>query len=119
MQVDPRQMSLIGGVFPVWHVFRALSGYGAVSATTVSEPLRVAALAVSDQPGRKRIVLANRTASPVTVIIAPTNGTVRLLEESKVADATREPEAWWKRPPPSLTGAMALPAYAVAFVNVA
>ncbi len=110
--------SLIGGVFPMWHVFAALNGYRFVSAAIVNESKRVAAFALSNRVGRKRVVLANLTPDSVAAGIASVNGTVRLLDESNVADATREPEAWWKRPALPLTGTMALRAYAVAFVDV-
>ena len=110
--------SFAGGVFPMWHVFAALNGFRSVVAVTVSDPQRVAAFAVADRAGRKRLVLANLTPVPVEVSLASVNGTVRLLDETSVADAMREPEAWWKRLVPPLKGALSLSAYAVTFVDV-
>lgn len=109
--------SFHGGVFPMWHVFASLNGYLSVSAASISEPHRVAAFAVSDQAGRKRIVLANLTPVPVVVSLAPAHGAVRLLEESNLADAMKKPEAWWSSSAAPLNGAISLPAYAVAFVD--
>ena len=109
--------SFAGGVFPVWHVFAALTGFHFVVAATVSDPQRVAAFAVADQTGRRRLLLANRTASGVEVTQACFGGAARVLDESNVADAMREPEAWWRRPGVPTGETLWLSAFAVAFVD--
>ncbi len=110
--------SFAGGVFPVWHVFAALQGFRSVSAVPVGDPRSVAAFAVTDRTGRKRLVLANLTPIPVTVSFGTMAGTARLLDGSVVAEAMRSPEAWWRQAAPPLSSTLALPAYTVAFVDV-
>lgn len=111
--------SFTGCVFPMWHVFAALNGYRSVSAVIISEPRLVAAFAVSATADRRRIVLANLTPGTVAVSIAAVDSTVRLLDESSVADAMTMPETWWRLSASPLKSTEALPAYAVAFVDVA
>ncbi len=111
--------SFAGGVFPVWHVFAALNGFRSVATATVSDPQRVAALVIADPAGRRRLLLANRTASGVEVNLAGFHGAAWVLDESNVADAMREPEAWWRRPTAPTGERLRLSAFAVAFVDVA
>jgi hypothetical protein len=110
--------SFAGGVFPVWHVFAALQGFRSVAAVLVGDPRSVAALAVTDRSGRKRLLLANLTPAPVSVCFGTIAGTVRLLDGAVVADAMRTPEAWWRQAALPLSGALSLSAYAMAFVDV-
>jgi len=102
----------------LWHVFAALNGFRSVAVVTVSELRQVAAFAVTNRMGRTRILLANLTAGSVEVNIAPVSGAVRLLDESNVADAMREPEAWWRRPAAPTGADLRMSAFAVAFVDV-
>ena len=111
--------SFAGGVFPVWHIFAALNGFRSVAVVHVDDPHRVAALAVANRAGRRRVLLANLTASLVEVGLGQPGAAVRLLDESNVADALREPEAWWRRPATPVGERIALTAFAVAFVDLA
>ena len=110
--------SFAGGVFPVWHVFAALQGFRSMTVVPVGDPRLVAAFAVSDRSGRKRLLLAKLTPAPVTVSFGTMAGTVRLLDGSVVADAMRSPEAWWRQAAPPLSRTLSLSAHAVAFVDV-
>ena len=110
--------SFAGGVFPVWHVFAALQGFRSVAAVPVGDPRSVAAFAVTERSGRKRLVLANLTAAAVNVSFGSMAGTARLLDGSAVAEAMQMPEAWWRQAAPPLSGTLPLSAYAVAFVDV-
>ena len=111
--------SIAGGVFPLWHVFAAMAGFHFVSAVVPSVPGRVAAFALADEAGRTRVVLANLTPEWIEVNAEQLNGPVRLLAGEAVADAMREPEAWWQHPGRRLGGTLQLSAYAVAIVDPA
>lgn len=110
--------SYAGGVFPLWHVFAALSGFGTVVAAQVSDPGRIAALAVGDPAGRRRLILANLTMSDVDLDLVGTTGTARVLEGTNVSRAMRHPAAWWRRPAAPIGDRLRLSAFAVAFVDV-
>ncbi len=110
--------SYAGRVFPLWHVFAALSGFDTVVAAKVSDPGRVAALAAGDPAGRRRLILANLTMSDVDLDLAGATGTVRVLEGANVSRAMRHPAQWWRRPAAPLADRLRLSAFAVAFVDV-
>ena len=110
--------SFASGVFPMWHVFAALNGFRSVVVVTVGDPRRVAAFAVTNRVGRRRVLLANLTPGAVDVSIAQVRGTVRVLDEFTVSDSMREPEAWWRRPAVPSGERLQLSAFAVAFVDV-
>jgi len=85
----------------------------------VSDPLKVAALAISDRAGRQRIVLANLSPGPVTVNLAGvTGGSVRILDSATVVAATRDPEAFWHGPGIPSRQLLPLGPHAVGFVDV-
>jgi hypothetical protein len=111
--------SFAGGVFPVWHIFAALNGFRSVAVVHVDDPRRVAALVVANRAGRRRLLLANLTASLVELGLGQAGAAVRLLDESSVADAMREPEAWWRRPAIPAGERLSLSAFAIAFVDLA
>jgi D-apionolactonase len=105
-------------VFPVWHVFAALSGFRSVAAGQVSHPERISALGLSDRSGRSRVILSNLTPESVEVCLDLPGATVRLLDEQSVAGAMREPESWWKQEP-QIVSTLRLTAHAIAFIDLA
>ena len=110
--------SLPGDVFPVWHVFAALSGFRSVAAGQVSHPECIAALGLSDKSGRSRMIMANLTPESVGVCLDLPGTTVRLLDEHRVAGAMHEPESWWKQDP-QIVSTLRLTAHAIAFIDLA
>lgn len=110
--------SFAGGVFPMWHVFAALNGFRSIAPVTVSDPERVAALLVTNQLRQKRFIIANLTPDPLAVNLSMTGGMVRLLDDSCVTTAMREPESWWRRPAVPSRAEFRLTAFAIAFADV-
>ncbi|MEN9676912.1 MAG: hypothetical protein RIS76_2808 [Verrucomicrobiota bacterium] len=110
--------SLPGDVFPVWHVFAALSGFRSVAAGQVSHPERIAVLGLSEKSGRFRMILANLTPESVEVCLDLPGAAVRLLDEQSVAGAMHEPESWWKQEP-RMVSTLRLTAHAIAFIDLA
>jgi hypothetical protein len=107
-----------GQVFPLWHVFRALAGFRAAAVVTVSDPLRVAALAVRGAAGRRRLLAANLAPEPVAVAFAaPAGARARVLDAPCVVAAARDPEAFWAAPAAPVTAPLRLAAHALAFVD--
>lgn len=107
-----------GQVFPLWHVFRALAGFREVAPVTLTDPLRVAALAARDASGRHRLLLANLSPGtvPVELALRPA-APVRVLEGANVVRATRDPGDFWRTPGQKAGGEIELTAHAVAFVD--
>jgi hypothetical protein len=89
--------SLPGMVFPLYHVFAALSDFrgGAVIACRSSDPLRVEALTLQLN-GRRRLLIANMSAEAQAVMIDGLGDAVRVvaLDETSAELATFSPEAF-------------------------
>lgn len=106
-----------GEVFPVWHVLAALNGFRSVAAGIVSDPRRVASFTIADREGQTRTIVANLTPESVEVRMESVLGTVRILDESNVVRAMRQPEEWWRQET-IRASRIKLSAYAVAFVDI-
>jgi len=90
------------GVFPTYLVFADLGEVagGIVYPVVVSDPLKLAGLAVSSG-GRLRLLLANLTSKrqPVTVHGLPLSASLRFLDEGNSQQAMLAPEEYRARPP--------------------
>jgi D-apionolactonase len=114
-----RNPSFAGCVYPVWHVFAALGGFRSAAAALVGELRTVAAVALGDRAGRRRLVVANLKPGGVEVRLGGGDAILRLLDASTVADAIREPEAFWRQPGVPAEKHVHLSAHAVAFIDLA
>lgn len=82
-----------GEVFPVWHVFAALPGFGEVFPLRSDQPLGVVGLGLRNRDGPARLLLANLTGANQAIEVAsvPDAGRVLVLDETTVDDAMRRP----------------------------
>ncbi len=105
-------------VFPVWHVFAAMKDFRRIAACVDDADGRVSAFAMSDDMGRRRIVLANTTHAPVSVDLSGISaGTIRVLDGDTVASAIREPADWWNGPAAPCEGILTLSAHAIGIID--
>jgi D-apionolactonase len=87
-------------VFPLYHVFAAVSGCHYGGAGLVSDPLAVTALALRDRTHKLRLLLANvtETARQVRVCDWPDPGAqVRQLDDSNGIEMTAAPERFMEQ----------------------
>ncbi|RIK42461.1 MAG: hypothetical protein DCC55_08820 [Chloroflexi bacterium] len=89
--------SVAGGVFPLYHIFADVGEFvdGDVTPAQSSEPLCVEGL-VLQKGGKIRVLLANLTEEPQSVLIPGLSERVqiRILDETNGEAAMREPEAY-------------------------
>jgi hypothetical protein len=121
-------ISVPGGVYPVYHVFRAVGDLaaGEVLAARVSDPLRLAALALRSQ-GRQRLLVANLgpEAAEATVRGLPGGrAALRRLDEHNAEAAMAAPEAYWQTPPEEVAirggeARLTLVPYGLAWLDIA
>lgn len=92
--------SLPGAVFPLYFVFADVGSFsgGQVVGTTSSDPLTCDAL-VLEKGERRRALVANFRAEPVTVTVGPLSREVyvAVLDEANVLKAVQAPDAWLKQ----------------------
>ena len=116
--------SVPGTVFPMYHVLRAAAdfqggshGIGLLWPVALSQPLAVQAAVLESGP-RQRWIIANVTGAPQSVSL-PVSGTLRLLDSAAAAAAGTDPESFWSIPnAPVAEGALVLPAWSLAFIDV-
>ena len=123
----PREFhSVPGGVFPVYIVLAALTGWrGAKVVEAVSGAPHNAEALVLEKEGRRRALLANYTPQPRRVVLqrdgVPLFAVAQavVLEARNALAAMSDPEGFLAAPPrQSVTdGAVLLPAFAVAWVD--
>ena len=117
--------SVPGGVFPVYFVLAALTGWrGAAVVEALSGTPRSAEALVLEKDGRRRALLANYTPQSRRVVLesggAPvfTSAQAVVLESANAFAAMSDPGAFLASPPQRVTdGAVLLPPYAVAWVD--
>lgn len=89
--------SLPGTVFPLYHVLADIGAYagGEVLLSRSSDPLRVECLALK-QGDQQRVLVANLSNRPQQVLLQdlPAQVQVRMLDQTNVFQAMREPEAF-------------------------
>ncbi|MCS7221073.1 MAG: hypothetical protein RML36_02800 [Anaerolineae bacterium] len=99
--------SLPGMVFPLYHVFADVGEFrgGEVISSRSSHPLCVDGLALR-KGNKTRVMLANFTAEPQTVIVSGLGERVRArsLDETNVEEAVQSPEAFRARAGELLSG---------------
>ena len=83
-----------GAVFPMYHVFADLVGFGRLYPTHSSHPLVTEGLTLVDSKGRRRILIANFTAETQNVKIktGTCQAQVRYLDETNVVSAMTRPD---------------------------
>jgi hypothetical protein len=100
--IPERFPSIPGAVFPMYHVFADIAEFGArqIYGSYCTHPLRAEALTLFDSRGRKRILVANLTGDTEEIKIksGASPGRLRVLDETNVEEAMREPEAYRKLP---------------------
>ncbi len=117
--------SMPGGVFPVYFVLAALTGWrGATVVEALSGAPRSAEVLVLEKDGRRRALLANYTPQPRRVVLARDGAPVFssaqtvVVESGNVLAAMSDPGAFLASPPQRVTdGTVLLPPYAVAWVD--
>ncbi|GIX07331.1 MAG: hypothetical protein KatS3mg115_1734 [Candidatus Poribacteria bacterium] len=96
--------SIPGGVFPMYHVFADVGEFAGASglAIRVSDPLSFAALAL-EKEGWRRVLIANLTFEPQTIVLRAEGLEGRLLlktlDERNAESAMAAPEAERERSP--------------------
>jgi hypothetical protein len=112
--------SLAGGVFPLWHVLAAVSGFrdAQVLVSRSDQPLLVESL-VLRAGGRTRVLLANFTQSARDVRLAgmPAGGSLVALDAANVESAMREPEAFLAERGAPSGPELSLPPFAIAWLD--
>lgn len=120
--------SVPGGVFPIYLVLAALADWrnAKVVETQSDAPLAAEAL-VLEKAGRCRALVANYTSLPRRVMLkkagraAFVRASAVVLDADTTLAAMTDPEAWLKSPPrrEMQDGAVVLPAFAVAWLDLA
>ena len=111
--------SVPGGVFPMYHVLRAVADFreGGLRPVHLSHPLLVQA-AVLQAGNRQLWIVANVTAIPRKVHF-PCAGQLRFLDATSAAECALEPSSFAEKASISFVGgALELPAWSLAFVRV-
>jgi hypothetical protein len=104
----------VGRPHPVFHVMAALTGAGGRSRVPLEVDGRVAALAWEDD-GRRRLLVANQTAKPVTVSV-PAGLRGKVLDTASFEAAANDP-AWSEGVGDALGATVPLGPYAVLFAR--
>jgi hypothetical protein len=93
-----------GAVFPVFHVFAALAGFGKVFPLRSSQPLTALGLGLVDAENRKRVLVANLSGGQREVELESCLGVarVRVLDETNVGHAAPKPVSFTSAFIPSL-----------------
>jgi D-apionolactonase len=111
-----------GAVYPLYHVLADIGEFtrGQVRPVISSDTLRVEAILLQNPEHRRaRLLLANWTAKPQQVrVLFGTNGTVRVLDETNVEQATQSPEAFRSHPGEPAAGLLTLRPFAIARVDM-
>ncbi len=119
--------SLPDGVFPLYHIFAALSAFvgGQVLPARSSDPLRVTGL-VLQKAGAQRLLLANLTPEPQQIALLGLRGVQQVwrLDENNAEQAMRDPASLVASAQPTAVGAdgrllLDLLPYAIAGVDSA
>ncbi len=123
----PREFqSVPGGVFPVYFVLAALTGWRGAQVTGArSTAPHTAEALVLAKDGRRRALLANYTPQPRRVVMQCggasrfTAGQAVVLESGNAFAAMSDPESFLASPPrqPVTDGTVLLPPFAVAWVD--
>ena len=92
--------SFAGGVFPVYHVFAEIAGFGRCYPTHSSHPLQVEGLTLIDDQNRRRILIANLLSEEQEVKIKTglCRARIRYLDERNAEEAMRSPETFQEAP---------------------
>jgi len=122
----PRRFpSIPGGVFPVFHVFAALTGFSRMAPVECNASGTLAALCLFDDLGNRRLLLAGLKPKGLVVRVQTGAQTVRIrvLDQTNVAQAMDRPEEFQALPARRLEctdGALTLPlpAHALAIVDL-
>jgi hypothetical protein len=90
--------SIPGGVFPVYHVFRAIAELPGASTLPVSstDPLAIVALGMSSA-AQTRLIVANLTPTPRRFRVdtpRAADGNIRTLDATTAHSAATDPDAW-------------------------
>jgi hypothetical protein len=120
---DSQFPSTPGMTFPLYHVLADLAGlHGApLLSADVSDPLRVACVAVLCPGGGTRVLVANLTPAPLAVQlhgIAVAAAQIRMLDADTGPEATEDPGAFRRRTQPLAGPLLNLAAYAVARIDI-
>lgn len=115
--------SVPGGVFPMYHVLRAVADFrdGQVVALGHSNPLAVQGILLQ-KPGARRLIAANVTPDelPVTCTGLEGSWSLRILDEAAAAAATSDPGQFRATPGGAWDGtSLRLPPYSLAFADSA
>ncbi|MBX3014086.1 MAG: hypothetical protein KF832_21375 [Caldilineaceae bacterium] len=114
-----------GAHFPLYYLLAAVGEFagGVVVASSSSEPLQVEALLL-EKAGRSRLLCANFTGQPQTVVVplGVGQGQLRLLDEANVEAAMATPSAYPSQAPKALASTgdkltFSLPPFAMACVD--
>lgn len=85
-----------GAVFPVYFVFASLAGFQRIAPISTFADHRLSALALFDESGPRRIILANLMAASLPVSLrmpaSCSRGSFRMLDETNLKRATGSPE---------------------------
>lgn len=94
----PRGIMENGGpVFPVYHVFRAIAGFEHAFPIEISEPFKVAALAIG-QSQIRRLILANYHPRRTRRDSAPKfPRKIRRLNADTAIPALEQPDTFWNK----------------------
>ncbi|MES2731765.1 MAG: hypothetical protein V4714_08455 [Bacteroidota bacterium] len=115
-----------GALYPLYYVLQSIGAFGAtqVVKSTSTQPLVVDGLVLSKGKA-KRLLLVNYTGQPQSIRVGSLVGTatLRILDETNVAQAMQQPEAFAKRAATPLSLAdgyttVALKPYATIIIDV-
>jgi D-apionolactonase len=93
-------LSLAGSVFPVYHVFAEIAGFGRCYPTHSSHPLQVEGLTLIDDQNHRRVLIGNLLAEEQEVKIKTglCRARIRYLDERNAEEAMRSPESFQEAP---------------------
>lgn len=106
----------VTAVYPLFHVFRALSQLAGARRLSVELAER-ALKAVAVERGEEQVLLVSNLSTDTHILRLPCQGTIRMLDEQTFMTAIQDPD-WLLTAHPTVDTDMELGPYAVAFVRL-